>query len=178
MEFFFEVGKDDCAYEVAVYASFRDCQMYVEHNVIDEESDWEGSDYSDDADGVKFNDSKDERTTALDDGFGVNPLDERTSEENKKKKVVGSVGCSESGGKFGDEAYVSGELGSSDPDDSNEERGPKYPKFRKEALHANFEFEKGMEFNSLVEFKDVIRHWSILNGFSIAFVKNESYRVE
>ncbi|MCI28232.1 hypothetical protein A2U01_0049432, partial [Trifolium medium] len=62
--------------------------MYVEYNVIDEESDWEGSDYCDDADGVKFNDSEDERPTALDDEFGVNPLDERTSEENKRKWLL------------------------------------------------------------------------------------------
>jgi hypothetical protein len=32
--------------------------MYVEHNVFDEESDWEGSDYGDDADEVKFNGSE------------------------------------------------------------------------------------------------------------------------
>ncbi|MCI58261.1 hypothetical protein A2U01_0079515, partial [Trifolium medium] len=71
--------------------------------------------------GVNFNDSEDERTTALDDGFGVDPLDESKSEE-KNKMVVAFVGCSENLDKLVDEAYVSDELSSSDPDDSDGER--------------------------------------------------------
>ncbi|XP_058758242.1 uncharacterized protein LOC131631465 [Vicia villosa] len=34
-----------------------------------------------------------------------------------------------------------------------------------------------MEFNTLVDFKEAIREWSVLNGREISFVKNESYRV-
>lgn len=34
-----------------------------------------------------------------------------------------------------------------------------------------------MKFNSLFEFRDEIREWSILNWREINFVKNESYRV-
>jgi hypothetical protein len=173
------VSKCHEAYEFAVYSTARGGELYVEHNVTDEDSDWEGSEYSDDdsddvADGVRFYDSEDERATALDDGFGVNPLDERTSEENNKKTVVGHVGCE---GKFGDEAYASDELGSSDPDNSDEERGHKYPKFRKEQLNEKYEFEYMMEFKSLDEFREAIRHWHVLNGYAFSHVKNENYRV-
>ncbi|XP_058756990.1 uncharacterized protein LOC131630222 [Vicia villosa] len=73
--------------------------------------------------------------------------------------------------------YESEELGSSDPDVSDNEKMPKYEKFRGELLNKDYEFKLGMEFNSLVEFKDAIREWSVLNGREIRFVKNESTRV-
>lgn len=34
-----------------------------------------------------------------------------------------------------------------------------------------------MEFNSLVDFMEAIREWSVLNQRKITFVKSESYRV-
>jgi hypothetical protein len=76
-----------------------------------------------------------------------------------------------------DEEYFSEELENSDTDESEQERGPRYEKFRKEQLNKNFEFMLGMEFNSLKEFKDAIIEWIILNGHEITFVTNESYRV-
>ncbi|XP_058769641.1 uncharacterized protein LOC131643444 [Vicia villosa] len=54
---------------------------------------------------------------------------------------------------------------------------PKYEKFMKEQLGRGYEFKLGMEFNSLVDFKDVIIEWSVLNGREITFVKNERDRV-
>ncbi|XP_058746238.1 uncharacterized protein LOC131619115 [Vicia villosa] len=76
----------------------------------------------------------------------------------------------------GDE-YVTDELDSSDPDLSDEDKGHKFEKFKKEHFNKNFKFEWGMEFNSLDEFREAIREWSVLNGREIKFVKNESYRV-
>ncbi|XP_058761902.1 uncharacterized protein LOC131657970 [Vicia villosa] len=73
--------------------------------------------------------------------------------------------------------YCSEELDSSDPDESGDEKNPKYEKFRSELMNKDFKFKLGMEFNSLVEFKDAIREWSVLNGREIRFVKNENYRV-
>ncbi|XP_058783990.1 uncharacterized protein LOC131658743 [Vicia villosa] len=79
--------------------------------------------------------------------------------------------------KCEEDAYVSDELNSSDPDESCDEDKPKYEKFRKEHLNKDFKFKWGMEFNTLVDFKEAIREWSVLNGREINFVKNESYRV-
>ncbi|XP_058765869.1 uncharacterized protein LOC131639388 [Vicia villosa] len=47
----------------------------------------------------------------------------------------------------------------------------------KEQLGRDYEFKLGMEFNSLVDFKDAIIEWSVLNGREITFVKNERDRV-
>jgi hypothetical protein len=76
-----------------------------------------------------------------------------------------------------DEEYVSDELDSSDPDILDEEKVPKFVKFKKEHFNKNFKFEWGMKFNCLDEFREAIREWSVLNGREIKFVKNESYRV-
>ena len=76
-----------------------------------------------------------------------------------------------------DEDYESEELGSSDPDVSDNENMPKYRKFRGGLLNKDNEFKLGMELNSLVEFKDAIREWYVLNGREIGFMKNESNRV-
>jgi hypothetical protein len=65
-------------------------------------------------------------------------------------------------------------LGSSNPDTSDEERGPKYEKFRKDQINKKYQFRFGMEFNSLNGFREAIKDWSVLNGYVIAFVKNES----
>ena len=76
-----------------------------------------------------------------------------------------------------DEKYVSEELNSSDLDNSEDEKGPRFEKFKKEKLNKNFKFKWGMEFNSLDDFREAIREWTILNGREIKFVKNEGYRV-
>jgi len=69
------------------------------------------------------------------------------------------------------EEYFSEELDSSDPNESDHERGPRYEKFRREQLNKDFEFRLGMKFNSLKEFKDAIIEWNVLNGYEITFIK-------
>jgi hypothetical protein len=76
-----------------------------------------------------------------------------------------------------EDEYVSDELGSSDPDASDDEKGPKYVKYRKEQLGKSYEFKLGMEFNSLDDFKDAIREWNVLNRHHIKFLKNVNIRV-
>jgi hypothetical protein len=126
---YFKLREDDEYYEVVAYipCSGGDAQMYVDHKVVDNGTKSEGiydSDYeSDDAKGMKFNDNEDERVMGLEDGFGVNPMEERTNEKNMKL-VLGSIGCSEP--KFEYNAYENDELGISNPDASDEERGPRY----------------------------------------------------
>jgi hypothetical protein len=63
---FFELKRDDDAYEVAVYAcgSEVEGQVFVEHNVSHE-----GIEIDSDSEGVNFSDSEDERVVGLDDGF-------------------------------------------------------------------------------------------------------------
>ncbi|KAK2382535.1 hypothetical protein QL285_070062 [Trifolium repens] len=101
--------------------------IYVDHSAADDGSECD----SDDAEGVKFNDSEDERAMGLDDGFGVDTNDEPRNETNMRI-VLSSIGVSESESKFEDDEYESEELGSSDPDASDEERGVRYEKFRKD----------------------------------------------
>ncbi|XP_058741902.1 uncharacterized protein LOC131614317 [Vicia villosa] len=78
---------------------------------------------------------------------------------------------------MGEDEYFSDKLNSPDPDDSGDEKRPKFERFKKEHLNKDYKFKWGMEFNSLVDFKDAIREWSMVNGREITFVKNESYRV-
>jgi hypothetical protein len=154
------------------------------------------------AKGVKLDDSEDERVTALNDGFtyvevdapvnGTNrvdlggkslriktcasksPLKSNTPKEKMKVKMPTLKGK-----KVDDEAeeYHSDELDSSDPDNSDHESGPKYEKFRKEQLNAQYQFKLGMEFNSMKEFKDAIIEWNVLKGHQIKMPKNEPGRV-
>jgi len=72
--------------------------------------------------------------------------------------------------------YLSEELGSSNPDDSDDGT-IKYGQFRKEQLNKDFKFKLGMEFNSLAEFKEAIIEWNVLNGYELKMPKNESYRL-
>ena len=78
-----------------------------------------------------------------------------------------------------DEEYVSDKLDSSDSYlfDSDKGKVLKFEKFRKKHLNKDFKFQWGMQFNSLDDFRYVIREWSVLNGREITFVKNESDRV-
>ncbi|GAU45522.1 hypothetical protein TSUD_186790 [Trifolium subterraneum] len=100
-----------------------DGQLYVEHK--DDESDGSGFiEYeSDEVEGL--DDSEDERAAGLDDGFVKNPHDEKTEKtfEENMKMVVSSIGCGDT--KFENDEYESEELGSSHPDASDDESGPK-----------------------------------------------------
>jgi hypothetical protein len=149
-----------------------DAAIYVDHSVADDGSECD----SDDAEGVKFNDSEDERAMGLDDGFGVDTNDE-PSNENNMRLVLSSIGVSGSESKFEDDEYESEELGSSDPDASDEERGVRYEKFRKDQMGKKYKFKCGMEFSSLQEFRDAIRDHNVRNGYQVRWKKNEGYRV-
>ncbi|XP_058776962.1 uncharacterized protein LOC131651313 [Vicia villosa] len=76
-----------------------------------------------------------------------------------------------------DDEYISEDLLSSDPDNSEDEKGPRFEKFKKEKFNKDFKFKWGMEFNTLDDFREAIREWTILNWREITFVKNEGYRV-
>ncbi|KAK2427486.1 hypothetical protein QL285_026061 [Trifolium repens] len=112
----------------------------------------------------------------LDDGFGVDTNDE-TRNENNMRLVLSSIEVSESESKFEDDEYESEELGSSDPDASDEERGVRYEKFRKDQMSKKYKFKFGMEFNSLQDFRDAIRDHNVRNGYQVTSVKNEGSRV-
>ncbi|KAK2369891.1 hypothetical protein QL285_082990 [Trifolium repens] len=110
---FFKLREYDDYMEVAIRSAGGggDAQIYVDHKNDDDDSD---SEYDSDFDvGVKFNDSEDERTVGLEDGFGADPIPEKSNEKNMQI-VLSSTGCS-SGGKFDDDEYESEELHSSDP---------------------------------------------------------------
>ncbi|KAK2357901.1 hypothetical protein QL285_095132 [Trifolium repens] len=90
--------------------------------------------------------------------------------------IVFNHGVGASNRNFEHAAYESEELGSSDPDDSDEERGPRYERYRKEHMHQGYKWKFGLEFNSLQEFRDDVRDWSALKGLPVDWVKNESTR--
>ncbi|KAK2434921.1 hypothetical protein QL285_020024 [Trifolium repens] len=169
-------GDDDDYYSVACYIvdGGGTAQIYVDHKnfVADETCD---SDYdSEDAEGLNFSDSEDERGVGLDDGFEDIPQDKKTFEKNMAL-VLRTIGGSDS--NFEHDAYESEELGSSDPDESDEERGVRYERYRKEHMHEGYKWKFELEFNSLKEFRDVVRDWSALKGLPVDWVKNESTRV-
>jgi hypothetical protein len=166
---FFKLRDYDDYMEVAIHSvgGGVDAEIYVDNKIDDDDSD---SGYDSDV-GVKFNDSEDERTVGLEDGFGADPIPEKTN-ENNMQIVLSSIGCS-SGGKFDDDEYESEELNSSDPDASDEERGLRYEKYRKEKMGKKDKFKCGMEFTSLKDFRFAIRDHNVRNGYDIKFVKNE-----
>lgn len=116
--------------------------------------------------------SEDDRATALVDGFDEVDV---TVPINQGEIVAGLL-CTPNK-KNDEDEYYSDELDSSDPDESGDEEGPKFERFRKEKLNKDYKFKWGMEFNSLVDLRDAICEWSVLNGREITFTKNESYRV-
>jgi hypothetical protein len=131
---YYQLKLDDHFMEVALQiCGGYDAAIYVAHSVADDGSECD----SDDAEGVKFNDSEDERAMGLDDGFGVDTNDE-PSNENNMRLVLSSIGVSGSESKFEDDEYESEELGSSDPDASDEERGVRYEKFRKDQMSKKY----------------------------------------
>lgn len=144
---------------------------------------------------VTLDDSEDERGVGLDDGFGLeyslpkngtnrvmiegkeyrvkkrackNPTKKKTKVASKGPVLLEDVQI--------DGDYESDELGSSDPDDSDREKGPKYERFRKTQLCKTFQFKVGVEFSSTKEFKEAIIEWTVLNGYEIKFVKNDLIR--
>ncbi|XP_058726497.1 uncharacterized protein LOC131597850 [Vicia villosa] len=185
-EDYFQIRKDEDCYDFAAYscANLIDGELFIEHDVddlgasvtsprcVNEVVEMEGSD-EDVVEGL--GDSEDERATAILDGFeGIDiglPMKETPKglefiSEPKEKK------CEE-------DEYISDELESSDPDLSDSEKGKvqKFEKFRKDHLNKDFKFQRGMQFNSLDEFRYAIREWSVLNGREITFTKNESDRL-
>ena len=171
---FFKLREYDDYMEVAIHSvgGGVDAEIYVDNKIDDDDDSDSG--YDSDV-GVKFNDSEDERTIGLEDGFGADPIPEKTN-ENNMQIVLSSIGCS-SGGKFDDEEYESEELNSDDPDASDEERGLRYEKYRKEKMGKKDKFKCGMEFTSLKDFRFAIRDHNVRNGYDIKFVKNEGDRV-
>jgi hypothetical protein len=88
-------GDDDDYYSVACYIvdGGGTAQIYVDHKnfVADETCD---SDYdSEDAEGLNFSDSEDERGVGLDDGFEDIPQDKKTF-ENNMSLVLRTIGGS------------------------------------------------------------------------------------
>ncbi|GAU21282.1 hypothetical protein TSUD_286920 [Trifolium subterraneum] len=69
------------------------------------------------------------------------------------------------------------ELGSSDPDASDDESGPKVERYKKGDIHKGYKWKTGLEFSSLKDFREAIRDWSSLKGLPIDWVKNEGDRV-
>ncbi|XP_058766709.1 uncharacterized protein LOC131640313 [Vicia villosa] len=128
-----------------------------------------------DEDGVEgLGDSEYERATALLNGFEDIDV---TIPVNEAPSLSGFMRASKKTKLEDDDVYVSDDLDSSDPDMSDDGKMPKIEKFRKEHFNKNYKFQWGMEFNSLDDFIEAIREWSVLNGREITFVKNESYRV-
>ncbi|KAI5383748.1 hypothetical protein KIW84_070924 [Lathyrus oleraceus] len=112
----------------------------VEDNVIGEGID--GSDGSDDIDfeghGLSFDNTKDERALGLDDDIYEQVKIDETN-------------------------YCSDEPGSSDSDASDNEKEPKYPRFKMNELNKNYKFKVGLEFGSLEEFKEAITECKVGN---------------
>ncbi|XP_058769901.1 uncharacterized protein LOC131643640 [Vicia villosa] len=126
-----------------------------------------------------FNDSEDERTTAIVDGFYDLDGIDVTVPIREGPVIAGLLPCPKKK-KYDDEdeeEYLSEELNSSDPDNSEDDKKLKFEKFKKEQLTKDFKFKWGMEFTSLDDFREAIREWTVLNGREITFVKNEGYRV-
>ncbi|XP_058748392.1 uncharacterized protein LOC131621369 [Vicia villosa] len=182
---FFQIKKDDDCYDVVAFSYANEVEgfIYVEHDVVDVSfsvvsprcvSETDVMDQSDE-DGVEgLGDSEDGRATGLEDGFE----DIDVSVHMKEAPSLSDVMRGSKKKEMEDEdEYVTDELDSSDPDLSDEDKVHKFEKFKKEHFNKNFKFEWGMEFNSLDEFREAIREWSVLNGREIKFVKNESYRV-
>ncbi|XP_058783308.1 uncharacterized protein LOC131657984 [Vicia villosa] len=161
---------DDNAYDLSAYATAMQLDADMRRSCV---NDFAGLDVSDEERVKRLNDNGDERTTAIADGFeGIDV----TIPIRKSLEIAGLLPCP-SKRKLEDEDYVSEELDSSDPDKFEDEKGSRFEKFWKEQFNKNFKFKWGMQFNSLDDFREAIREWTILNGMEITFMKNEGYRV-
>ncbi|KAK2366668.1 hypothetical protein QL285_080025 [Trifolium repens] len=172
-------------------------------NSVEGGSEHDGSDTSyygddsseDEAAGIHFDDSEDERAVGLDDGFDVDlepppppPMVDVGCSRNIRTKTVAKrntpkkVNVIETGVDVVDDVemektYESDELNSSDPDAEDGNKGTRYEKFRMEDLHKDYDFKIGLEFASLTEFKDAIGHWALLNQRQNKLLKNDKVRV-
>lgn len=182
---------DDDIKDVGLHAvsTKMDGHIYVEHNVssnstkvaepkcielIGKEGSADDASSEDEVRGIRFDDSEEERTMALNDGFEVVEVEPPANGSNnvevngksyrvktlanksptkgkgKLKLKVPAAARSGSTSQFDKEdEYVSDELDSSDPDASGDEKNPKYEKFRKDQLSKAYQFKLGMEFNPL-----------------------------
>jgi hypothetical protein len=163
-------------------------------DIAEDDDDFSSSE--DEAKGVTFDDSEDERGLGLEDGFEVpyaepkngtnrvivegksyrvkhrankNPTPTKKTQTPKKKS---STNCDPEWEKD----YMSEELNSDDPDDSDKEGGSKALTFNMDHLNKDTDFNFGMDFKSLHDFKEAIREWSILNGRETKYLKNDKIR--
>ncbi|XP_039685105.1 uncharacterized protein [Medicago truncatula] len=162
-------------------SSCKGKEKVVESEVSDDVEVDDGG-YSSDEDcdvrGDKFDDSEEDKALGLEDGFGLadsnnfmieGPSTTLPNTRNEDEVLLDEVEI--------DVDYESDSLGSSDPDDSDEEKGPRYEKFRMEQLNKKFKFKVGIEFKSLDEFKEALTEWNELNGWEFKMVKNDNERV-
>ncbi|XP_057451399.1 uncharacterized protein LOC130743252 [Lotus japonicus] len=83
---------------------------------------------------------------------------------------------------FGDESDSEGGYESEDlesvPTDSEVEDVPRrrFPKFVKEKMGQDFKFSLGMDFSSLLQFKDALHDHFVTNGREFEYMKNDSIR--
>lgn len=136
-------------------------------------------------DGVSFDDSEDDRALGLDDYFEDRGRTSGVKVAAKKHKltpkkvpiVVDNISSSSGVDNEMDINYARGEFSSSDPDASDKEKDPKYPRFKMEDLDKNYKFKVGLEFVSLEEFKEAVTQRSMLKGRERQYVKNDKFRV-
>ncbi|KAI5414524.1 hypothetical protein KIW84_040139 [Lathyrus oleraceus] len=148
---FFQIRNNDDACNFAAYtcATEVDGEMFVKHDVTGIEvivnihrclNGMVELDGRDDEGVEGFNDSVDERTTAIADGFdGIDvplPINEGT--------IVAGLLTGSKKKKWKDDKHVSDEQNNSDPDVSDDDNGSKFEKFRKGQLNKNFKFKWGM----------------------------------
>ena len=73
-----------------------------------------------------------------------------------------------------DDEHVSDELDTRDDMSGPDVEGrPKYIKFKQELMSKDFQFEVGMEFSSLRQFKDAILEHYVFIGRQVVFVKSD-----
>lgn len=121
------------------------------------------------ANGISFYDSEDETDLGLDDGFDL--IDKHSEGKRKRVKQIArkhkntpnksrigddNVGSSSGVNDEMETNFSSDELGSSDPDASDQENGPMYPRFKMKELDKNYKLKVGLKFVSLDEFKKAI----------------------
>ncbi|KAK2393324.1 squalene monooxygenase SE1 [Trifolium repens] len=171
-----------------VVASDNEKDDDIEDDIAEDDDGFSSSE--DEVKGVNFDDSEDEKGLGLEDGFEVpyaepkngtnrvivegksyrvkhkankNPIPTRKTQTSKKSSV-----CDPEWEKD----YMSEELNSDDPDDSDKEGGSNAVTFNMDHLNKDTYLDYGMDFKSLREFKEAIREWYVLNGREIKYLKN------
>lgn len=150
--------------------------------IIDTDDDASSEGSEDEAKGVYFSDSEEERAMGIYDGFGDDDdvqedagiiVDCSVKERNKPNNTEDEYTPDS------DEEYESEELLSSDLDSDVEIGGAKRRKnkvFKKCDFDKHYKFKVGLEFSSLSEFKEVIMEHAVLNGRELKYVKNDAMR--